>query len=83
MEILRSLWREHSHTTCSSRLAVLHDEVKIAASADLVVAFVYLVLCGLGGIPVSGAVWLGCGHAASVAECLGDRGHQADEQASS
>ena len=30
-----------------SDLAVLHDEAKIAASADLVVAFVYLVLCGL------------------------------------
>ena len=47
MEIPRSLWREHSRTTCSSRLAVLHDEVKIAASADLVVAFAYVVLCGL------------------------------------
>ena len=26
---------------------MLHDEAKIAASADLVAAFVYLVLCGL------------------------------------
>ena len=30
-----------------SDLAVLHDEAKIAASDDLVAAFVYLVLCGL------------------------------------
>ena len=30
-----------------SDLAVLHDEAKIAASADLVVAFVYLVLRGI------------------------------------
>ena len=28
-------------------MAVLHDEAKIAASDDLVAAFVYLVLCGL------------------------------------
>ena len=35
-----------------SDLAVLHDEAKIAADVDLVVAFVYLVLCGLDVVTV-------------------------------